>query len=63
MSVSRSFSHCFRNEVKIFTSVFLSLFDIQPVGELKNPGYLLERAGLGIFPPASDVQIEYKLKA
>jgi cytochrome P450 len=57
--------HFARNEIKLYVVTFLSLFDLEAVdaAPLQHPGYLLSRAGLGIFPPAKDVQVKYSPKA
>ena len=58
--------HFARNEIKIFCVTFLSAFELEAADNaapLQHPGYLLSRAGLGIFPPAKDVQVKYSPKA
>lgn len=54
--------HFARNEIKTFLVGFFTLFDLQEGQAIKNPGYLLSRAGLGIFPPATDVQVTFSHK-
>jgi len=54
-----------RNEIKIFLALFLERFEFdmsRGAEAVQHPGYLLSRAGLGIFPPAKDVQIKYRQK-
>lgn len=52
--------HFARNEIKLALITLLQLFEFAPQGELKHPGYLLSRAGLGIYPPAKDVTVMLK---
>ena len=57
--------HFARNEIKLFLVTLLDLVDLEPTvapADLKHPGHLLSRAGLGIFPPAHDIQVRYTPK-
>jgi cholesterol 7alpha-monooxygenase len=51
--------HFARNEIKTFLVGFFSLFDLDEERQkaVENPGFLLSRAGLGIFPPSKDVEV------
>jgi cytochrome P450 len=65
--------HFARAEIKLFLIELLTRFDLAGAegggkqgttraSPLSHPGYLLSRAGLGIFPPAKDVQVAYTQK-
>jgi len=53
-----------RAEIKIFLLEFLTRFDVTAASadDAQHPGFLLSRAGLGIFPPAKDVSVAYAQK-
>jgi len=52
-----------RNEIKLFVALFLFWFDATLLlGNKGLPGFQQTRAGLGILPPLTDIDFEWKLK-
>jgi len=49
-----------KNEIKLFVAIMLLNFDLELGNEI--PSIHLERFGLGVYPPLSDVTFKYKLK-